>query len=162
MKVSLGDYVDSPNLSREKKSIVCKSIRISVPAPLAAIVDSIDAEEGGDAWARILILSRLHTSFGVQREYSSNCVMAFAMQRILDGYSLNRLLRTSDPWGSSELSGRDTDYSIDVPNFIFDAAEYVFGSSWRTVYARSELDKAACIIESKNVRVTKRRLSAFS
>jgi len=161
MRVSLGDYIDLHSLSSKKKIVVCKSFRIGVPISLATIIDSIDCDEGGGVWTRVFMLSKLHSPFGVKKEQNSNCVMAFAIQCVLDGYSLNKLFRTNDPWGNTELKGKETGYSIDVPNFIIDAAEHTFGSSWFSVYASSELDKAVSIIESKNIRVTKRRLSVF-
>lgn len=161
MRISLGDYANLPNISRKKKTVVCKSFRIGVPVSLATIVDSIDCNEGGGVWCRIFILAKLHTSFGVRKEDASNCIMAFAMQYVLDDYSLNKLLRTKNPWGTTELKGKGTGCSVDVPNFIIDASECVLGSSWFSVYASDELDKAVSVLESKNIRVTKRRLSAF-
>ncbi len=160
MKVSLNDYVDSPNFSRGKRSVFCCSIRISVPVSLAAIVDFVEVENQIDVWHRVLTLAKLHSDSRMGKEEKLNCLMAFAFQRIIGDYSLNRLLRTSDPWGSTELKSSNSHHSIKVPNFLFDASEHVFGSSWKNTHASSELDKAVSIIESKNVRVTKTRLSA--
>lgn len=160
MKVSLNDYVDSPNLSREKRSVFCCSIRISVPISLVAIVDFIEMENQIDVWHRVLTLARLHSDSTMGKKEKLHCLMAFAIQRIIENYSLNRLLRTNDPWGSTELKSSDSHHSIQVPNFLFDASEHAFGSSWKNTHASYELDKAVSIIESKNVRVTKTRLNA--
>lgn len=160
MKVSLHDYVNSPNFSREKRSVFCCSIRISIPVSLAVIVDFIEASNEVDVWRRVLTLARLHTDSKMGKEERLHCLMAFAIQRVIEDYSLNKLLRTDDPWGFTELNSGCSKYTINVPNFLFDASEHVFGSSWRNTHASGELDKAISIIESKNVRVTKNRLSA--
>jgi|TARA_B110000196_G_C21134582_1_gene660340 hypothetical protein len=160
MKVSLNDYVNSPNFSREKRSVFCCSVRISVPISLAAIVDFIEVENRIDVWHRVLTLAKLHSDSKMGKKERLHCLMAFIIQRIIGDYSLNRLLRTDEPWGSTVLKSSNSAHSIQVPNFLFDASEHVFGSSWKKTHASAELDKVVSIIESKNIRVTKTRLSA--
>ena len=160
MKVNLHDYVDSPNFSRKKRFVFCCSIRFGVPVSLAAIVDFMEVENKIDVWRRVVTLATLHADSKMKKEERLHCLMAFAIQRIIENYSLNKLLRSDDPWGSTELKGNSSHHSINVPNFLFDASDHVFGSSWKNTHASAELDKAASIIESKNVRVTKTRLSA--
>lgn len=161
MLVNLSEYVDSPNLSRRKHSVYCRSFRVGVPPIMNAIISHLEKDAGNDVWSEVIMSARLHMNSQLTKGQALNCIMAFALQRVVKGYTLNRLLRSDDPWGVTEIKGKESGYVISVPNFLLDASEKLLGSGWKNLYAGSQIDKVSANIKMKRIGITRKRLEVI-
>jgi len=159
--ISLAEYVDSPHLSRRKCSVYCRSFRVGVPPIMSAVIGHLEKQTSNDIWSEVIMSARLHMGGVMTKEQSLNCIMAFALQRVVEGYALNRLLRASNPWGTSQLTGKETGHTVSVPNFLLDASDKLLGIGWKNLYAGAQIDKVANNIKAKHMCVTKKRLEVL-